>query len=302
MANIGRMQIYRLSAIDPEPLVETLQELGSLDMNTQLEIDEKNNAIIAYATLADHVTIRALIDKLDGSGRKFEVIQLRRLAADYVAGTVQSMLGLEKDADSSRSNPWDYYSRRNNSENDKKQSFRVDADVENNRLLLWANSMELDAVSDLLVKLGEIPPEGSNPATVRYLEAPDADELPQLIEQVRRAWPSVAPNPLTVPPAEELAPLQETDHPAAKAPHHDASPLRSSPTQDTTRRKRRRNGSVRSSNWRSSIGTVAKRRKEGPPAAADSGVEKAPADSPAATQHPDPGRRRCPSRDCPDAK
>lgn len=303
LANIGRMQIYRLSAIDPEPLVETLQELGSLDMNTQLEIDEKNNAIIAYATLADHVTIRALIEKLDGSGRKFEVIQLRRLEADYVAGTVQSMLGLDKDKDTSRSNPWDYYSRRGNSEDNKKQPFRVDADVENNRLLLWANSMELDAVTDLLTKLGEIPPEGTNPATVRYLDAPDGEDLPQLIEQVRRAWPSVAPNPLTVPPVEELAPLQETDRPAPKAPHQGETPLRSSPTQDattqdtTTQKERPVIQLAQFQLAQSSKESAPSREQEktGPSKSAESDAEKAQSDTPTATERPTPAAEAAPA-------
>ena len=85
--SVERMYIYRLTSIDAEPLVRTLEEIGNLDFNTRLEVDKQNNTIIAYASLADHVTIRTLIEKLDGSVRQFAVIQLRRLEADYVAGT-----------------------------------------------------------------------------------------------------------------------------------------------------------------------------------------------------------------------
>ena len=77
----------------PSRSSKTLTELGVLDPTTRLQVDKKNKSIIAYAPLADHLTIRALVNKLDGSGRKFEVIQLRRLEADYVAGTIEFMMG-----------------------------------------------------------------------------------------------------------------------------------------------------------------------------------------------------------------
>ena len=93
LTNPTRMQVYRLHAIDPEPLVKTLEEVGELSPNTRLEVDKRNRVIIAYATLADHVIIRQLVERLDGSGRRFEVVPLRRLAADYVAGTIEFMMG-----------------------------------------------------------------------------------------------------------------------------------------------------------------------------------------------------------------
>ena len=47
------------------------------------------------------------------------------------------------------------YGRQPENEDDPDQ-FRVDADVENNFLLLWANDVEIDEVTNLLVKLGEM--------------------------------------------------------------------------------------------------------------------------------------------------
>ena len=57
LVNLNRMQVYRLAGIDPEPVVKTLMEIGNLDPTTRLEVDKKNSALIAYASLADHVTI-----------------------------------------------------------------------------------------------------------------------------------------------------------------------------------------------------------------------------------------------------
>jgi type II secretory pathway component GspD/PulD (secretin) len=197
MANMGRMQVYRLSGIDLEPVVKTLMDVGNLDPSTRLEIDKKNSAIIAYAPLADHVTIRALVDKLTGSDRKFEVIPLRRLAADYVAGTIEFMLGSGQKKEQRRS-PWSYYDSPREDEK-KSREFRVDADVEHNRLLLWANQAELAEVQALLVKLGEIPVAGSGSSNVRVIEGGDAKENEEFLERLRKVWPSVAPNELQTP-------------------------------------------------------------------------------------------------------
>ena len=104
LVNLNRMQVYRLSGVEPEPVVKTLMDIGNLSPGTRLEVDKKNSAIIAYAPLADHVTIRAVVDKLVGSERKFEVIRLRRLAADHVAGTIDFMLGSGAKKEKSRPN------------------------------------------------------------------------------------------------------------------------------------------------------------------------------------------------------
>jgi type II secretory pathway component GspD/PulD (secretin) len=206
LVNLNRMQVYRLSGIDPEPVVKTLSEIGNLAPTTRLEIDRKNNALIAYASLPDHVTIRAVVDKLSGSERKFEVIHLRRLEADYVAGTIDFMMGSGgKKNDNSRSSRFFGYVDSSRREGDTPKEFHVDADVEHNRLLLWANPVELASVEALLVKLGEIP-AGGGAGGVRVIDSGDPQETQELIEKIRRAWPAVAPNtllaPVTPPPDE----------------------------------------------------------------------------------------------------
>jgi len=199
LVNLNRMQVYHLSGIDPEPLVKTLMEIGNLDPATKLEVDKKNSAIIAYASLPDHVTIRAVVDKLTGSERKFEVIHLRRLAADYVAGTIDSMMGSGAKKEKTRSSRWfSPYDSSGRDGAETSKEFRVDADVEHNRLLLWANPVECALIETLLVKLGEISAAGSGPA-VRVIDGGDVKETQELIARIRRAWPSVAPNTLLAP-------------------------------------------------------------------------------------------------------
>jgi type II secretory pathway component GspD/PulD (secretin) len=203
LSNVSRMQVYRITGVDPEPVVKTLQEIGNLDPTTRLQIDKKNKAIVVYASLADHVTIRSVVEKLSGSERKFEVIRLRRLAADYVAGSIMFMMVGEKKEKPARQPYWmmDYGNQSSSDKDKSANEFRVEADVEHNRLLLWANEIELGEVENLLVKLGEIPPKGSRRDTVRVIDVRDGKEGEELLERIRRAWPSMAPNPLLINPA-----------------------------------------------------------------------------------------------------
>jgi len=205
LLNVNRMQVYRLAQLDPETLIKTLQDSGDLDPTTRLEADRKNKAIIAYAPLTDHLMIRTLVQKLDGSGRQFEVIRLRRLEADYVSGTITFMMGQEQKPEE-RSRYFGYWdSRPRSSDESGQDKFRVDADVAGNRLLLWANDVEMEEVRKLLVKLGEIPSEGGNPDRVRVLDVDTGDGMPELLEQIRRTWPALAPNPIVLPPPESLS-------------------------------------------------------------------------------------------------
>lgn len=215
LQNPNRMQIYRLASIDPEPLAETLKEIGNLDPETQLRVDKKNRSIIAYATLADHITIKAMITKLDGSDRRFEVIRLRKLEADYVAGSIQFMMGEAEEKQQNNRRSYYFYDPFSSmgggsSEENQTRKFRVDADVEHNRLLIWANDVELAEIQNLLIKLGELPPEGSRAATLRTLDTIPLEDAPYLIERLREAWPGLGDNPLQL----KVTPPEAKDAPA----------------------------------------------------------------------------------------
>jgi len=255
------VEVHRLATLDPEPFVKTLEDMETLAFNTKLEVDEENNSIIAYASEADHAKIRDLIGKLDGSSREFHVIPLRRLEADYVAGTVAFMMaGKEDTQQSGYSRTYvynEYYGggpSRDGGREKKPDEFRVDADVEYNRLLLWANEIEVEEVMNLLVKLGEIPPEGGDPSTVRVLDVSPGPERDKLLERIQRIWPSLAPNQLLLPgreesegdedkenktdpeqPQERLTPAESRPTTAAGGPGPPTAPKANSPLSGNTR-------------------------------------------------------------------
>ncbi len=233
LQNLSRMQVHRLSGIEPQSLVDLLEEVGNLDPTTKLQIDTKNKSIIAYASLADHLTIKMLVEKLDGTNRKFQVIPLRKLGADYVAGTIEFMMaGGEKEKNQGRQNPYygyfDGFSMMGgrSSQSDSNDKFKVDADVENNRLLLWANEIELREIENLLMKLGEIPRPGGNRNTQRYLDNLDADDADQLLERIRRIWPGISPNELIIEdtgPSRRPRQAEPTVSPESSAPRNEPS-------------------------------------------------------------------------------
>ncbi|WP_460166589.1 secretin N-terminal domain-containing protein [Thermostilla marina] len=273
LVTMNRWQVYRLAAVDPEPLVETLRELGGLEPTTRLEIDRENNAIIAYASLADHAVIKALIDRLDGSGRRFEVIQLRELPADYVAGTINFMMtGKEEENRSSYNwwNPWERYRRPEGGDGNK---FRVDADVENNRLLLWANDIEIEEVRKLLVKLGEIPEEANGPSRVRIVEFASPEEADRLLEMLERQWPDLSPHPLEI----ERAPLpdeENLDEPPQAESHDEAAKKEETDTASTARESTVRLDADRPSRFHFAADTASVQDQ-----ASDTAPDAAPADT-----------------------
>lgn len=203
--SLQRMQVYRLAALDPSVVAKLLEESGGLDPTTRVQVDERNKAIVVHGSLADQITIRAVIEKLDGSGRRFHVIPLRRLEADYVAGTIDFMMlgGGEDKQQSSRRSFFDFDRGRSRQEPEQ-DKLRIDADVENNRLLVWANDVEIDEILNLLAKLGEITDKrelsgGASPATTRVLSVDPEKDPREVLERIRRLWPQLSPNPLLLP-------------------------------------------------------------------------------------------------------
>jgi type II secretory pathway component GspD/PulD (secretin) len=191
---------YQLVTLDPERLVVTLQDIGGLDPWTELRGDSKSKTLFVQATGADHAKIASLIDQLDGSGRQFEVMYLRRLPADAVAVTIHNLM-VGQEEEKADDNPFSFFNRRNQQpkEDDKpNKGFRVEADTENNRLLLWASDAELAEVRRLLAKLGELPGGAGDPRPVRFVEPPDAAATERLLDQLRSAWPSTGKNELII--------------------------------------------------------------------------------------------------------
>jgi len=241
---VGRHQIYRLATIDPEKFIKTLREVGNLDPSTHLESDTTNNAIFANASVVDHMTIKSLIERLDGSARTFYVVQLRRRDAEYVAETISEMMGNDKKKESSSRSRFSFFGYGYGQQQQKKNTdaFSCKADVEFNMLLIRANETEFAEVSDLLKSLGEIPDEREADSRIRIIEADPGEETQQLLERVREMWKTIGPNDIKIipyiEPKKEEADEEEPVSPSDK------------PTQTTTASVQTRANAAEASNFR----------------------------------------------------
>lgn len=220
---LTRYRVFRLGQLDPETLVKMLNDMGGLDPTTKLTADKKNRSVVVNGPLVDHVVVQQVVERLDGSGREFDVIPLRRLPADYVAGTIRFMMGGEEEKKEDNSYRRYYYydpwGSNNEEEEDASGKFRVDADVEKNRLLLWANELEKEEIHKLLVKLGEIRPSDGERSTVRVLNV-SGEQAEEFLRRLQESWSAGSSHPLLIDPAarpqgtgDPFAP--ETERPAA---------------------------------------------------------------------------------------
>jgi type II secretory pathway component GspD/PulD (secretin) len=205
------MQVYRLATADPEVVVSFLDAMGDLDPQTKLEVDKKNRAVVAYANVRDHAAISGLVKNLDGTDRKLKVIQLHGLDASLVAGTLRGLLAgddqtktNDNNSNSSGFGPFGFGPRRGRGfgwsdptptspkEEAAAGKFRVDADAANNRLILWANKIEIEQVEECLTELGEIAPRERGRESVRFLDLGNGAEEQRFLERLRLVWPALS--------------------------------------------------------------------------------------------------------------
>ncbi|MEM9354387.1 MAG: secretin N-terminal domain-containing protein [Planctomycetota bacterium] len=234
------MQPHKTITASVEAVVTALKEIARLDPRTQLQSDANNNTIYAYATQEDHRKIDQMIVQLDSPGRRITVFWLRRLAADQVAGTVNALLvGEEKKEEQPSRRSFFYFGRPRQDEKKEQTGFKALADLERNRLLVWANDTEIEQVRDLLTQLGETPGGGSaNPSKMRVLGARSAADNERLLRQLESAWGGKNRLRVRVMPGESEKPAQEKSNEPVREE-------RDSPAEDTVTMGKRAGGPFR---------------------------------------------------------
>ncbi|XZE53137.1 secretin N-terminal domain-containing protein [Planctomycetaceae bacterium SH139] len=200
----SRVQVLRLTSLNPERLAEIVGDMNILEPTTRLRVDKENKALIVSGSIADRYIIKSLADRLDGSARKFEVLQLRRLDAREVAESIQFLMGVEKEEDNSRSRRMMFGFFGGGQEETSKDRFRVAANVRYRQVLLWANESEMEEVRNLLVKLGELPPEGGSRRTTRLIEASTSLETLEYLRQLQKRFNATAPNQIILPSEDQF--------------------------------------------------------------------------------------------------
>ena len=204
----SRVQVFRLASLDAEKLIEIVSEMNVLEPGTRIRVDKDNKAIIVSGSLADRYIINSMIERLDGSGRKFEVMPLRRLDPNEVAESIAFLMGQKNDDKKKKSSRRSYYYSSYGSDDEEeskeKDEFRVAANSRLSQVLLWANEQEMEQVRSLLVKLGELPPPGGNRQTVRVLNAAATPETLEYLKRLKSQWSRFSPNPIELPDADRF--------------------------------------------------------------------------------------------------
>jgi type II secretory pathway component GspD/PulD (secretin) len=199
----SRLQVFRLASLDPEKLIEIISETNVLEPSTRLRADDENNALIVSGSAADRFIINSLIERLDGSGRQFEVLQLRRLKATEVAESISFLMGKEEEEDNGSSSRryYGYYGYGSSNDDKKKETdeFRVAANERYRQVLLWANESEMEQVQSLLIKLGEMPPPGGSKRTLRTVDASATPETYEYLLKLKQQWNATSGTPLELP-------------------------------------------------------------------------------------------------------
>lgn len=186
-------ETYQLESIEPDSLINSLEEIGNLDPLTELRGDKKAKILFARASARDHKKIQGIIDKLDGSKYRVEVFWLRRHPADAVAGTIATLIAGKKEK-KKENNRYSYFSWRYDDDDDEEEEvteLRVDADVENNRLIARGTEEQLAEVRELLVQIGELPGKQMGRKPVRVIDSIDRGSTLSVIEQLQKAWPAI---------------------------------------------------------------------------------------------------------------
>jgi type II secretory pathway component GspD/PulD (secretin) len=201
----SRVQVFRLASLDPEKLIEIISEMNVLEPTTRLRVDKENKALIVSGGGADRFIINSLIERLDGSGRQFEVLQLRRLEATEVAESIAFLMGQKKEEKQENRRSYYYFDPfQNNKKDEQKDEFRVAANTRYRQILLWANEIEMAEVRSLLVKLGELPPQGGSRQTVRVIDAAATPETYEYLQRLKTQWQQLSPNPIELPDASQF--------------------------------------------------------------------------------------------------
>ncbi|MEX2168779.1 MAG: secretin N-terminal domain-containing protein [Pirellulales bacterium] len=207
---------YKLKTINPNSLVSTLEEIGDLDPLTELRADDGAKIVFARASSVDHERIAEMIEQLDDTDIVIEIFRLRKHPADAVAGTITALMGKEEKKEDSNRRPY-YYSWGQNDEEEEPEEtlLKVDADVENNRLIVRGTTEQMAEVRAFLTQMGELGNQNTDERAVRVLDGLSPEDARLTLERLRAAWPGQGAGELIIRAEEPLK--KETPAPAAES-------------------------------------------------------------------------------------
>lgn len=213
-----QLEVYPITSADPQTVLQVLQTLLAGMPDVRLAIDPRTGALVAWARPAQHATIRATLQQMQGEVGQVEVIPLRVVDPQLAVLAISKLFG---GGDSTTSN-----------------APTVDADISTRMLLVRGTRAQIEQIRQLLVKMGEPAADGQvgNLSLMRTIPM-DAATAQAVLEQMQNIWPQFRQNRLqiirSVQPSEGT-PARTPENHAPEQPNTGEAP-RSSATIQSTR-------------------------------------------------------------------
>jgi len=175
-----QLEVYPITSADPQMVLQVFQTLLAGMPDVRLAIDPKTGALVAWARPAQHATIRATLQQLQGEVGQVEVIPLRVVDPQLAVLAISKLFGTTGDSASSNAPT-------------------VDADLSTRMLLVRGTKAQIDQIRQLLIKMGE-PADTSGNANLSLMRTipMDAGTAQAVLNQMQNIWPQVRPNRLQV--------------------------------------------------------------------------------------------------------
>lgn len=184
---VTRIKVHPVDGFDPETITKlllTLQESGNLSKDARIQHEQAYNRIIAFASPEDQLTIANLIESYRAEKRSATVIPLTTISPEYAVKAVQLIL---KNPERPSTTPGVA----------SDGQFQIEADPDNDRLLVWATPGELKEVREFLESLGETSSAAESQAQMHVVKI-GAAEVEAVTGRLKRVWDDVSDAPLVI--------------------------------------------------------------------------------------------------------
>ncbi len=184
---MSRVKVYEVNGFDPDTLsrlLASLQEQGNLAKTTRIQHEAAFHRLVVFASPEDQVAIGQIVDSFRVQKRSPAVIPLGGLDPIYAVKAIQLILKNPERATASASAGAD-------------GKFQVEADPENQRLLLWATAEEVAEVSQFLESLGEGDRLGQRDGRMHVVNL-NGKSLAELEPILKKVWSQVSDVPVVV--------------------------------------------------------------------------------------------------------
>ncbi len=179
----SQFKVYTVALADPANALQVLSFLLAQFPDVRLQLDPKNGSIYANAKPAQHATIAAILDQLEGKGGSVEVFKLRKLDPAAAVLTINKLFGDAVTRDGGGGT-----------------APRVDADPINMMLYVKGTPSQIAQIRAWLEKVGEVgtPDEPLEPAErsmTRFLALPNRAAA-SVLEQAESIFNGTRKNPI----------------------------------------------------------------------------------------------------------